>query len=243
MEQYDRKVGLEHKVQGMRHDKGKEQLKTRSEILSYPVLGQKSLTLIQHGERSDQEIIDVDDIIEKFNPLANAVIDGKPEMQSLVSDLKKYGNIKSAVHALTSDLDSLKNEAAYLGSQNQDLKQENLRMFSSSINICRTVDFFQGAVFSLRNEIMNLVLIYLYVTRYLIERPFHGGQKLQSADQFSNEFEALSTGCILSNAYPVSSSSSLFAVSNGCCSSSCPPPSLFLLINPPGSSNRFVLTA
>ena len=139
----------------MRHDKGKEQLKTRSEILSYPVLGQKSLTLIQHGERSDQEIIDVDDIIEKFNPLANAVIDGKPEMQSLVSDLKKYANIKSAIQALSSNLDSLKKEAAYLASQNQDLKQENLRIFSGSINICRTIDFFQGATFSLRNEIMS----------------------------------------------------------------------------------------
>lgn len=192
--QYDRKVGFEHKLQDMRDEINKlqkEQLDKRTEILSYPLIGPRLLTLIQRG-LSDQEIINVANIIEKLSPLANAVIDGKPDVQSLVSDLKKYGNIKSAVQALTSDLDSLKKEAAYLTSQNQDLKQENLRMFSSSINICRTVDFFQGAVFSLRNEIMNLVLIYLYITRYLIERPFHGGQKLQSADQFSNEFEALS---------------------------------------------------
>ena len=39
---------------------------------------------------------------------------------------------------------------------------------------------------------MSLILNYLYIARYLIKWPFHGDQKLQSADQFSNEFEALS---------------------------------------------------
>jgi hypothetical protein len=193
-EQYDRKVGFEHKLQDMRDEVNKlrkEQVKVRTETLSYPLLGPRLLTLIQRG-LSDQDIINVADIIEKFSPLADAVIDGKPDVQSLASDLNKYSNIKSAIQALTSDVDSLKKEAGHLMSQNQDLKQENLRMFSSSINICRTVDFFQGAAFSLRNEIMNLVLTYLYITRHLFKSPLREGQKLQSADQFSNEFEALS---------------------------------------------------
>jgi len=91
-QQYDKKVGFEHKIQSMREEKNKlakEQEKLRTELLLNPVLGPKLLRLIQCGLR-EQDIINVSDIIEKLSPVANAVRDtSNIDMQSLVSDLNK----------------------------------------------------------------------------------------------------------------------------------------------------------
>ena len=150
------------------------------------------MTLIQCG-LSEQDIINVSDIIEKLSPLANAVRGTRNiDMQSLVSDLNKYRDIKSAVQRLTENLESLKKETAFFVNQNYHLEQDNRRIFSNSIHLGRTFDFMQGAVFSLREEIINLISIYIFVTGHLHKVQSHNGEKTQSAPNQFSEFAALS---------------------------------------------------
>jgi len=65
-EQYDKKLGFEHKLENMRDDLNnlrKEQVKLRTEILLNPLIGPKLLKLTQSG-LSEQDIINVADIIK-----------------------------------------------------------------------------------------------------------------------------------------------------------------------------------
>jgi hypothetical protein len=94
-EQYDKKLGFEHKLENMRDDLNnlrKEQVKLRTEILLNPLIGPKLLKLTQSG-LSEQDIINVADIIKKYGAVGGD--DSNIDMQSLVSDLNKYGGLKS----------------------------------------------------------------------------------------------------------------------------------------------------
>jgi hypothetical protein len=52
------------------------------------------------------------EIIEKLSSFAKAVLGtSNDEMRSIVSDLKKYGDIRSAIQHLTENVDTLKKEA------------------------------------------------------------------------------------------------------------------------------------
>ena len=93
---------------------------------------------------------------------------------------------------MTENLESLKKETVFFVNQNYHLEQDNRRIFSSSIHLGRTFDFMQGAVFSLREEIMNLISIYIFVTAHLHKVQSHNGEKIQSAPNQFNEFAALS---------------------------------------------------
>jgi hypothetical protein len=100
-EQYDKKLGFEDKLQKMRDEFNnlrKEQSKSRSEILSNPLIGSKLSKLIQSG-LSEQAIINVAAIIEKYAALA-----GNTDNQSLVSDMEKYGGLRSAIERLTKEV-------------------------------------------------------------------------------------------------------------------------------------------
>jgi hypothetical protein len=84
---------------------------------------------------------------------------------------------------LTKDIDSLEN-------QKQELGQNNQRIFSSYIQLSRTLDFLQGVTFSLRNEISSLAAIYTSMMSFL-RIQFHDMEKGKSVHQFT-EFAALS---------------------------------------------------
>ncbi|MFL6377463.1 MAG: hypothetical protein ACJ72R_08390 [Nitrososphaeraceae archaeon] len=188
-EQYDKKLGFEHKLENMRGDinnQRKEQVKLRTEILLNPLIGPKLLKLIQSG-LSEQDIINVADIIKKYGAVGGD--DSNIDMQSLVSDLNKYGGLKSAIEGLTKTVDMLTKDAALLENQRQELDQDNQRILSSSIRLKGRVDFLEGSAVSLRNEVINLVLICIFII-YLIKFQFHNIQKLQLHQ--IDEFIALS---------------------------------------------------
>jgi hypothetical protein len=182
-EHYDKKLGSEDKLQKMRDEFNnlrKEQSKSRSEILSNPLIGSKLSKLIQSG-LSEQAIINVAAIIEKYAALA-----GNTDNQSLVSDMEKYGGLRSAIERLTKEVDMLRKEAVSLENQKHDLDQDNQRILSSSIRLTHIVDFLEGNVFSLRSEIMNLILICV-VIMHLLKSLLNTMQKsqLHQADEFA----------------------------------------------------------
>jgi hypothetical protein len=205
--QYSRKVGFELKIQNQREELNKlsrEQEKLRSELLLIPILRSKLLMLLQSG-LSEQDIISVADIIEKLSPVANAVMGtSNVDMQSLISDLSKYKDIKSAVQRLTENLEPLKKETAFYVNQIYTLEQENRRIFSSSIHLIRVFEFVQGAVFSIREEIKNLVSIYLFVTEQLLKMQSHDIKKMQLGPNQFNEFAALSRSKMGQKDVPIS---------------------------------------
>jgi hypothetical protein len=134
-EQYDKKLGFEHKLENMRDDFNnlrKEQVKLRTEILLNRLIGPKLLKLTQSG-LSEQDIINVADIIKKHGAVGGD--DSNIDMQSLVSDLNKYGGLKSAIEGLTKTVDMLTKDAALLENQRQELDQDNQRILSSSIHL------------------------------------------------------------------------------------------------------------
>ena len=180
-EQYDKKVAFEDKLHKMSDDLNnlrKEKANLRTELQLNPLIGPKLVKLTQSG-LSEQDIINVASLIEKYAARGN-----------IISDLEKYGGLKSAVQRLTQELDTLKKDTASLISQKEVLEQNNQRMLSCSNHLGNIVDFLQGIAFSLRSEILSLSLIYMF-TMCSVKLQFDDTRKLQSARQF-NEFAALS---------------------------------------------------
>jgi hypothetical protein len=185
-EQYDKKLGFEDKLQKMRDELNNLRKLQRTELLLNPLIGQKLLKLTQSGV-TEQDIINVAAVIEKYGTVRG---DGSNiDRQSLVSDLNKYGGLKSAIEGLTKASDVLRKDAAFLENQRQDLDLDNQTILSSSIRLRRIVDFLEGTAFSLRNEVINLSLICIFII-HLLKFQFHNIQKLQ-LHQF-DEFTALS---------------------------------------------------
>jgi peptidoglycan hydrolase CwlO-like protein len=191
-QQYHKKVGFEYKLRNMREEldnMGKEHVKLRSQLLSNPLIGPKLLKLIQSG-LTEQDIINVANLIEKYATLYGARVDSNTDKKSIVSDLNKYGGLSSAIEGLSKKVDMLRKDLAFLENQKQDLEGDNQRMLSSSNRLRYIVSFLEGTAFSLRYEIINLVFICMYII-YLLEYQFHNAQNLQS-HQLNDEFAALS---------------------------------------------------
>jgi predicted nucleic acid-binding Zn-ribbon protein len=197
-EQYDKNLGFEVKIQKKRDELNNlrnERAKQRAEMLLNPLIAPTLLKLIQRG-LGHQDIIDVVDIIEKYGSTAGASSSGGSAAGSsidrrlLISDLDKYMGLKSAIENLTEQANTLRRDADSLKNQKQDLERNNQRTFSSCIQLSHTLDFLQGVVFSLRNEITSLGAIYTYMMS-LLKLQFHDIGKEQSTHRF-NEFAALS---------------------------------------------------
>lgn len=183
-EQYDKKLGFEDKLEKMR----KEQTNLRRQILLKPLIGPTLSKFTQRGV-TDQDIINVAAVIEKYSASANVSSSDK-DKQSLISDLEKHGGLKSTIERLTQQENTLTKDLEFLSNQKQELEQNNQRTFSSYIQLSHTLDFLQGVAFSLRNEITSLAAIYTSMMS-LLKLQFHDIEKEQSTHRF-NEFEALS---------------------------------------------------
>jgi hypothetical protein len=178
--QYDKKLGFEDKLEKMRKEHA---------ILLNPMIGPTLAKLTQRG-LSDQDIINVAAIVEKYSADANNDSSSSKDKQSLISDLDKYGGLKSTIERLTQQESLLKKDIDFLNDQKQELEQNSQRVFSSYIHLSRTLDFLQGVAFSLRNEISSLAAIYTSMMSFL-RLQLHDVERGQSAHQF-NEFAALS---------------------------------------------------
>jgi predicted nucleic acid-binding Zn-ribbon protein len=183
-EQYDKKIGFEDKLKKMRN----EQANLKAQNLLHPLIGPTLSKLIQCG-LSEQDIINVAAAIKKYTDGA-AGSSGTDKQPQLISDLEKYGALKSTIETLTQQENALTKDIEFLNNQKQELQQNNQRIFSSYVQVSRTLDFFQGVAFSSRNEITSLAAIYISMMS-LFKLQFHDMENGKSAHQF-NEFAALS---------------------------------------------------
>ena len=104
---------------------------------------------------------------------------------AFISDLQKYAGLKSAIQSLTQDLDTLRKEIALLKTQKEDLHHDYQKTLSESVHSRQAVNFLQGSVFSLRNEIMALALIWAFII-YLLKSQVQDTHELQlhQSDEF-----------------------------------------------------------
>jgi cell division protein FtsB len=119
-EQYDNKLGFESKAQNIQLEINKLSEQNRRLALVGPLLAR----LVQSGV-NEQDIINVAYIF-------NTHIDSKNNtiyIQLLISDLHKYGPIKSVIQQLSQDKDNLTNEIASLKTQKQSIVESGLFLF------------------------------------------------------------------------------------------------------------------
>ena len=170
-EQYDDKLGFESKVENLRAEANRlnQQLtKLRSELLMQPLLGPALAKLFQSGVK-EQDIIDTAAIFERYS--AGGGGGGGGDIRSLIAQLDKYGGLKSAIQDLTQQEDKLTKEVSSLQAQKQDLQIENQTMMSSLITSSSRVDFLNGEIYSLKNEIMRLLSIAAFIIMIYLMRP------------------------------------------------------------------------
>jgi hypothetical protein len=190
-ERYDRYLGFEVKIQKMRDEINNlrnERANLLTQMLLNPLIGPTLSKLIQRGV-SEQDIVNVAAVIEKYFTGANVSSSDK-DKQSFISDLEKYVGLKPTIESLTQQENTLTKDIDSLKNQKQELEQNNQTIFSSYIHLSRTLDFLQGAAFSLRNEISSLSAIYTSMMS-LLKLQSHDIEKEQSTHRF-NEFAALS---------------------------------------------------
>ena len=137
--QYNNKLGFESKIESLRNDVNKlnqELTRLRTELLLQPLIGPKLVYLTQRGV-SEQDIINIAAVFEKYV----AGID----RQSFVSELDKYGGLKSAIQKLTKESERLRKEVGLLQTQKRDLNADNQRILSSLVDSRHTFDFLHGS--------------------------------------------------------------------------------------------------
>jgi hypothetical protein len=188
--QYDNKLGYESKVESLRDEVNKlnqDQTRLRTELLLQPLVGPKLVKLTQCGA-SEQDIVNIAAVFEKYV----AGID----RQSFVSELNKYGGLKSAIEKLTKESHRLRKEVNSLQTQERDLNANNQRILTTLVHSRHTVDFLHGSVSALRNEILGMVSVAAYIT-YLMQLRFEYYQNLESNHVTRrDEFVSLTRACI-----------------------------------------------
>jgi hypothetical protein len=194
-EQYDSKLGFESKVQILR-----DEVNRLNQQLS---IGFALAKLVQSGVK-EQDIIDVASIIERYSTggvsgggSSSSSSSSSAERRSLIAELEKYDSIKSAIGKLTQKAEKLTNEVSSLQAQKQDLQIQNQTAISSLIASSRRVDFLNGQIYSLKNEIMRLFSISAFALMIYLMRPqFHDlrESQLNSDDDASGSGGAAAAG-------------------------------------------------
>jgi hypothetical protein len=149
--QYNNILGFQSKIDSLRSEVNR----LRVELFSLPQVAPKLLKLSQNGV-SEQAIINIAAVFEKY------VTD--KDRESFVSDLEAHGGLKSAIQELSKQADKRRTEVDSLQTQNSDLNADNQRIVSNLVNSRYTLDFMQGYINSLRNEILGLVSISVHIT-------------------------------------------------------------------------------
>jgi len=109
----------------------------------HPVVGQSLLRLVQNGV-NEEEIITILDLLKNdFNSRRDPKIQTG---QSLMDDVRQYGNIKSTTYHLAEQSDKLKKKVSSLQTQLLDLQSANDKLLFSLNNSNKTLDFFQETI-------------------------------------------------------------------------------------------------
>jgi hypothetical protein len=159
-EQYDNKLGFESKAQNIQLEINK--LSEQNSKL--PLVGPLLAKLVQSGV-NEHDIINVAYIFNTHIGSKSNTID----IQLLISDLHKYGPIKSVIQQLSQDKDNLENQIASLKIRKQDLDRQNQVIAVLSIYLKQIVEFYcRSAAALFRNEIKRMVLIAAFLWCYYL---------------------------------------------------------------------------
>ena len=159
-EQYDDKLGFESKLDTLRSEfsaLNKELNSSRTALLAQPLVGPVIQRLFYNGV-SEQDIIDLSKLFERYRRSESNI-----DKQSLISELEKYGSIKSAIEQLNQKIKESKNEIASLESQRKELSHQNQQILDTMLYCKEVLGFFRVAVFSLRNEILMQLVFLGYI--------------------------------------------------------------------------------
>jgi hypothetical protein len=165
-EQYDKKLGFESKLEKLQTEVNKANqalTKSRVELSMVQLVDPALAKLIQSGIK-EQDIINLASIFERYSTgIAR---------QSLISELDKYGSLKSAIQKLTEENGKLNNDITSMNKEKQELILYDQKMTSALNYLNHKMSFFQGYIQSLRNEILGLSLtatIIMYFFKSQIE--------------------------------------------------------------------------
>jgi hypothetical protein len=142
-----------------------EESRLRLQLLAQPLIGPMLIRLIQSGVK-EQDIINMVHLFERNSR------SGVMDMQLFISELDKYGSIKSTMEKLNHMEDKLRKDVASLEAQKQDLDTYNQRLIFNSVNSKQIIYYYRGLVDSLRQETLGLLSIVAFIMNYLLNLRF-----------------------------------------------------------------------
>jgi hypothetical protein len=128
-----------------------------------PLVGHAIIGLIRSGLK-EQHIIKLAGMFEGYRRRSGCDID----TQVLIAELEKYVSIREAVQKSKQELDNLNKRVASLRARKEALEKDMSTTLSTSRYSRQAVDFLQGTVASLRNDMAGLVSIIGYIAMHLL---------------------------------------------------------------------------
>jgi hypothetical protein len=190
-EQYDDKLGFESKIENSRDEfnrLNREVNSLRVASLAHPMIGGALSRLFIKGVR-EQDIIAAADLFERYIGPGGIEAGIIESINSLITNLKKYGEIKRTLHQLNQEQNKLRNEIATLQIKRKELEVHNEQMLSTLVYSKQVVEFLDGRADSLKYAMIELLSIIAFIMQ-LFYPYFEGLQKL-GEDRHHNKFVAL----------------------------------------------------
>ncbi len=194
---YDNMLTFESKLNKMRAEVGmlkQEEDRLRSQILTLQLVSPSWTRILQKGV-SEEDIVDIAVLLREVSDSSGS--SGKSgisstdyrgvtiqEIRSLISELRKYGSIKSTLSQLNQRVDNLKNQVASLLAEKRDLATQNQEMLISLSQANVVADCFSGLSVSLKEEVGWLVSL-IGSMICLINISVTQQKKLQDDEDFS----------------------------------------------------------
>ena len=190
-EQYDDKLGFESKIENSRDEFNRlnqEVNRLRVASLAHPMIGGALSRLFIRGVR-EQDIIAAADLFERYIGPGGIEAGIIESINSLITDLKKYGEIKRTLHQLNQEQNKLRNEIATLQIKRKELEVHNEQMLSTLVYSKQVVEFLDGRADSLKYAIIELLSIIAFIMQLFY--PYFEGLQKVGEDRHHNKFVAL----------------------------------------------------
>jgi hypothetical protein len=190
-EQYDDKLGFESKIENSRDEfnrLNREVNSLRIASLAHPMFGGALSRLFIRGVR-EQDIIAAADLFERYIGPGGIEAGIIESINSLITDLKKYGDIKRTLHQRNQEENKSRNEIAALQIKSKELEVHNEQLLATLVYSKQVVEFLNGRADSLKYAIIELLSIIAFIMQ-LFYPYFEGLQKL-GEDRHHNKFVAL----------------------------------------------------
>ena len=190
-EQYDDKLGFESKIENSRDEFNRlnqEVNRLRVASLAHPMIGGALSRLFIRGVR-EQDIIAAADLFERYIGPGGIEAGIIESINSLITDLKKYGEIKRTLHQLNQEENKLRNEIATLQIKRKELEVHNEQMLSTLVYSKQVVEFLDGRADSLKYAIIELLSIIAFIMQLFY--PYFEGLQKVGEDRHHNKFVAL----------------------------------------------------